>query len=124
MKREFTSLSPQEALHVAVFIEERNAALYHRFAESALCHEHIGCKQPTFRFEVARQRVTSGPVRAAPPLHTVPAHLRLRASQALAMRRGVDMRRPSTRADRPTVRARSGEGQTEAKPATGADETH
>lgn len=33
MKREFTSLSPQEALHVAVFIEERNAALYHRFAE-------------------------------------------------------------------------------------------
>jgi erythrin-vacuolar iron transport family protein len=33
MKREFTSLTPQEALHVAVFIEERNAALYHRFAE-------------------------------------------------------------------------------------------
>jgi Uncharacterized conserved protein len=33
MKREFTSLSPQEALHVAVFIEERNAAIYHRFAE-------------------------------------------------------------------------------------------
>lgn len=33
MKRAFTSLSPQEALHVAVFIEERNAELYHRFAE-------------------------------------------------------------------------------------------
>ena len=33
MKRPFTSLSPQEALHVAVFIEERNAAIYHRFAE-------------------------------------------------------------------------------------------
>lgn len=33
MKRLFTSLSPQEALHVAVFIEERNAELYHRFAE-------------------------------------------------------------------------------------------
>ncbi len=33
MKREFTSLSPQEALHVAIFIEERNAELYHEFAE-------------------------------------------------------------------------------------------
>jgi len=33
MKRSFTSLSPQEALHVAIFIEERNAELYHRFAE-------------------------------------------------------------------------------------------
>lgn len=33
MKRLFTSLSPQEALHVAVFIEERNAEQYHRFAE-------------------------------------------------------------------------------------------
>lgn len=33
MKRSFSSLSPQEALHVAVFIEERNAELYHRFAE-------------------------------------------------------------------------------------------
>lgn len=33
MKRSFASLSPQEALHVAVFIEERNAELYHRFAE-------------------------------------------------------------------------------------------
>ncbi len=33
MKRQFTSLTPQEALHVAVFIEERNAELYHRFAE-------------------------------------------------------------------------------------------
>ncbi|HWR37525.1 MAG TPA: ferritin family protein [Clostridia bacterium] len=32
-KRSFTSLTPQEALHVAVFIEERNAELYHRFAE-------------------------------------------------------------------------------------------
>ena len=28
MKREFTSLTPQEALHVAIFIEERNAELY------------------------------------------------------------------------------------------------
>jgi rubrerythrin len=33
MKRSFRSLSPQEALHVAVFIEERNAELYHHFAE-------------------------------------------------------------------------------------------
>jgi rubrerythrin len=33
MKRSFASLDPQEALHVAIFIEERNAALYHRFAE-------------------------------------------------------------------------------------------
>src|ERR1039458_8868921 len=28
MKRSFTSLNPQEALHVAIFIEERNAELY------------------------------------------------------------------------------------------------
>ncbi len=33
MKRSFHSLSPQEALHVAVFIEERNAEIYHHFAE-------------------------------------------------------------------------------------------
>jgi rubrerythrin len=33
MKRSFLSLSPQEALHVAIFVEERNAELYHRFAE-------------------------------------------------------------------------------------------
>ncbi len=33
MKRSFTSLTPPEALHVAIFIEERNAELYHRFAE-------------------------------------------------------------------------------------------
>ncbi len=33
MKRKFASLNPQEALHVAIFIEERNAELYHRFAE-------------------------------------------------------------------------------------------
>lgn len=33
MKRPFSSLSAQEALHVAIFIEERNAELYHRFAE-------------------------------------------------------------------------------------------
>jgi rubrerythrin len=33
MKRSFASLTPQEALHVAIFIEERNAELYHRFAE-------------------------------------------------------------------------------------------
>jgi rubrerythrin len=33
MKQSFTSLNPQEALHVAIFIEERNAELYHRFAE-------------------------------------------------------------------------------------------
>jgi rubrerythrin len=31
--RSFQSLSPQEALHVAIFIEERNAQLYHSFAE-------------------------------------------------------------------------------------------
>ncbi len=33
MKRSFQSLSPQEALHVAVFIEERNSEIYHNFAE-------------------------------------------------------------------------------------------
>jgi rubrerythrin len=33
MKRSFQSLSPQEALHVAVFIEERNSQIYHHFAE-------------------------------------------------------------------------------------------
>lgn len=33
MKRAFTSLTPQEALHIAILIEERNAELYHRFAE-------------------------------------------------------------------------------------------
>ena len=33
MKREFSSLTPQEALHVAIFIEERNAELYGQFAE-------------------------------------------------------------------------------------------
>jgi rubrerythrin len=29
----FTSLNAQEALHVAIFIEERNATVYHQFAE-------------------------------------------------------------------------------------------
>jgi len=33
MQRAFSSLNPQEALHVAIFIEERNAGIYHRFAE-------------------------------------------------------------------------------------------
>ena len=33
MKREFASLTPQEALHVAIFVEERNAEIYHQFAE-------------------------------------------------------------------------------------------
>jgi rubrerythrin len=33
MKREFASLSAQEALHVAIFIEERNAEIYTQFAE-------------------------------------------------------------------------------------------
>ena len=33
MKRTFASLSPQEALHVAIFIEERNAEIYRNFAE-------------------------------------------------------------------------------------------
>ena len=33
MKRAFASLTVQEALHVAILIEERNAELYHRFAE-------------------------------------------------------------------------------------------
>jgi rubrerythrin len=36
MKRRFASLNPQEALHVAIFIEERNAELYHQFAEMFL----------------------------------------------------------------------------------------
>ncbi len=33
MKREFSSLSAQEALHVAIFVEERNANIYQQFAE-------------------------------------------------------------------------------------------
>jgi len=33
MKRSFASLNPQEALHVAIFVEERNAELYQQFAE-------------------------------------------------------------------------------------------
>ncbi len=33
MKRSFISLTSQEALHVAVFIEERNAEVYHHFSE-------------------------------------------------------------------------------------------
>jgi len=33
MKRDFTALTAQEALHVAIFIEERNAEIYHQFAE-------------------------------------------------------------------------------------------
>ncbi len=33
MNREFASLSAQEALHVAIFIEERNAEIYTQFAE-------------------------------------------------------------------------------------------
>ena len=33
MQRAFSTLNPQEALHVAIFIEERNAGIYHRFAE-------------------------------------------------------------------------------------------
>jgi rubrerythrin len=33
MKRDFTSLTAQEALHVAIFVEERNAEIYHQFAE-------------------------------------------------------------------------------------------
>ena len=32
MRRTFASLNPQEALHVAIFIEERSADIYHRFA--------------------------------------------------------------------------------------------
>jgi len=32
-KRTFASLTPQEALHVAIFIEERNAGIYTEFAE-------------------------------------------------------------------------------------------
>ncbi len=33
MKFSFPDLSAQEALHVAIFIEERNAEIYHHFAE-------------------------------------------------------------------------------------------
>ena len=33
MKRDFASLTAQEALHVAIFIEERNAEIYHQFGE-------------------------------------------------------------------------------------------
>ena len=33
MKRNFASLSPQQALDVAISIEKRNAEIYHRFAE-------------------------------------------------------------------------------------------
>ncbi len=33
MKRDFSSLSAQEALHVAIFVEERNSVIYSQFAE-------------------------------------------------------------------------------------------
>ncbi len=33
MTRTFSSLNPQEALHAAIFVEERNAGIYQRFAE-------------------------------------------------------------------------------------------
>lgn len=33
MKREFSSLTPKEALHVAIFVEERNSDIYTQFAE-------------------------------------------------------------------------------------------
>jgi rubrerythrin len=33
MKRSFRSLSARQALHVAIFIEERNAEIYHHFGE-------------------------------------------------------------------------------------------
>ncbi len=33
MKREFASLSPQEALHLAIFVEDRNNRLYRQFGE-------------------------------------------------------------------------------------------
>ncbi len=33
MKRDFATLTAQEALHVAIFIEERNAEIYRQFAE-------------------------------------------------------------------------------------------
>lgn len=33
MKRSFADLDPAEALHAAILVEERNAAVYHHFAE-------------------------------------------------------------------------------------------
>ncbi len=33
MKRNFTALDPSQVLHLAIFIEERNAQIYHHFAE-------------------------------------------------------------------------------------------
>jgi len=42
MKRSFQSLSPQEALHVAVFIEERNSLIYHQFAEMFVSAQEFG----------------------------------------------------------------------------------
>jgi len=33
VKRNFASLAAQEALHVAVFVEERNATIYREFSE-------------------------------------------------------------------------------------------
>lgn len=33
MKKDFAALTAQEALHVAIFVEERNAEIYHQFAE-------------------------------------------------------------------------------------------
>ncbi len=39
MKRDFATLTAQEALHVAIFIEERNAEIYRQFAE---LFQHFG----------------------------------------------------------------------------------
>ena len=68
MKRSFISLTPQEALHVAVFIEERNAEVYHRFAEMFVEFRDVQSLEIASVFwDMAAED--------APPQHAAPAAL-------------------------------------------------
>jgi rubrerythrin len=61
MKRDFVSLSAQEALHVAIFIEERNAEIYHQFAEMfAEFHEPESLEIASTFWEMANEERQHG----------------------------------------------------------------
>lgn len=51
VKRSFASLSAQEALHVAIFIEERNANLYRQFAEMFAEFEDLESRELAAAFQ-------------------------------------------------------------------------
>jgi len=58
MKREFASLAPYEALHVGIFIEERNARIYENFAQlfEEFRDEESGRIAAAFREMAAEER--------------------------------------------------------------------